>query len=409
MLSVEEAIETLVRTAGRLVGVEAIDLIEALGRTLAADVVATIDVPPADNSAMDGYALRHADWVEVERAGTGAEGTERAAHSPSLPLSQRIAAGSAPAPLTRGTAARIFTGAEIPVGADTVVMQEHCEETDAGVRLLRLPEPGANIRRRGQDIVSGQRVLSAGHRLRPQDLGLAASLGVARVAVYRRLRVAILSTGDELVEPGDEAGPGQIYNSNRFTLQGQLTGWGFEVVDLGMVRDEPAAVREAMLRAAREADVIVTTGGVSVGEEDHVKNAVKDLGSLDLWRIAIRPGKPFAYGRVRDKPFLGLPGNPVSVLVTLLVVARPFLFACQGVADTSLHAVPHFAAFTREGGAREDYLRVRVTQAGLEAFPNQSSGVLYSTAWGDGLLRQKAGQDIRAGDRVDFLPWALFN
>ncbi|MCU0989062.1 MAG: molybdopterin molybdotransferase MoeA, partial [Xanthomonadales bacterium] len=306
-------------------------------------------------------------------------------------------------------AARIFTGAEIPVGADTVVMQEHCEETDAGVRLLRLPEPGANIRRRGQDIVSGQRVLSAGHRLRPQDLGLAASLGVARVAVYRRLRVAILSTGDELVEPGDEAGPGQIYNSNRFTLQGQLTGWGFEVVDLGMVRDEPAAVREAMLRAAREADVIVTTGGVSVGEEDHVKNAVKDLGSLDLWRIAIRPGKPFAYGRVRDKPFLGLPGNPVSVLVTLLVVARPFLFACQGVADTSLHAVPHFAAFTREGGAREDYLRVRVTQAGLEAFPNQSSGVLYSTAWGDGLLRQKAGQDIRAGDRVDFLPWALFN
>lgn len=394
MLSVTEAIATLVQAAGRLVGVEAIALIEGLGRTLAADVVATIDVPPADNSAMDGYALRHADWVD-------ASGT--------LPLSQRIAAGSAPAPLTPGTAARIFTGAEIPAGADTVVMQEHCEGTDAGVRLLRLPEHGANIRRRGQDIVSGQRVLSAGHRLRPQDLGLAASLGVARVAVYRRLRVAILSTGDELVEPGEAAGPGRIYNSNRFTLQGQLTAWGFEAVDLGVVPDEPGAVRAAMLRAAREADVIITTGGVSVGEEDHVKNVVADLGRLDLWRIAIRPGKPFAYGRVGDKPFIGLPGNPVSVLVTLLVVARPYLFACQGVTDTALHAVPHIAAFASEAGTREDYLRVRITPAGLEAFPNQSSGVLYSTAWGDGLVRQKVGQDIRAGERVDFLPWALFN
>jgi molybdopterin molybdotransferase len=394
MLSVTEAIATLVQAADRLVGVEAIALIEGLGRTLAADVVATIDVPPADNSAMDGYALRHADWTDESRA---------------MPLSQRIAAGSAPAPLAPGTAARIFTGAEIPAGADTVVMQEHCEGTDAGVRLLRLPEHGANIRRRGQDIVSGQRVLSAGHRLRPQDLGLAASLGVARVAVYRRLRVAILSTGDELVEPGEAAGPGRIYNSNRFTLQGQLTAWGFEAVDLGVVPDEPGAVRAAMLRAAREADVIITTGGVSVGEEDHVKNVVADLGRLDLWRIAIRPGKPFAYGRVGDKPFIGLPGNPVSVLVTLLVVARPYLFACQGVTDTALHAVQHIAAFAREAGTREDYLRVRITPAGLEAFPNQSSGVLYSTAWGDGLVRQKVGQDIRAGERVDFLPWALFN
>ena len=394
MLSVEQAVETLVQAATRLVGFEEVDLIAALGRTLAADVVATIDVPPADNSAMDGYAFRHANGVATTRA---------------LALSQRITAGSVPAPLASGTAARIFTGAEIPAGADTVVMQEHCEATDTGVRLLHLPERGANIRPRGQDIASGQRVLVTGHRLRPQDLGLAASLGTARVAVYRRLRVAILSTGDELVEPGAAAGPGQIYNSNRFTLQGQLAAWGFEVVDLGVARDEPRVVREALLRAAREADVIITTGGVSVGEEDHVKNVVKSLGSLDLWRIAIRPGKPFAYGRVRDKPFLGLPGNPVSVFVTLLIVARPFLFACQGISATSPHFVPQVATFARTGGAREDYLRVRVTPAGLEEFPNQSSGVLYSTAWGDGLVRQKAGEDIEPGGRVDFLPWALFN
>jgi molybdopterin molybdotransferase len=394
MLSVEQAVGILLEGADCLVGVEEVDLIGARGRTLAGDLVASIDVPPADNSAMDGYALRHADWKEPAAA---------------LPLSQRITAGAAPAPLAAGTAARIFTGAEVPHGADTVVMQEHCEGSESEVRVLRLPAAGANIRRRGQDIARGQRVLSCGHRLRPQDLGLAASLGVARVAVYRRLRAAILSTGDELVEPGVVAGAGQIYNSNRFTLSGQLAAWGFEVVDLGVVRDDPRAVLEALVRAAREADVIITSGGVSVGEEDHVKSAVESLGSLDLWRIAIKPGKPFAWGRVQDTPFLGLPGNPVSVLVTLLVVARPFLFACQGVADTVVQAVSQPAAFAKPGSSREDYLRVRGGPAGLELFPNQSSGVLYSAAWGDGLVRQKVDEDIEAGGRVEFLPWALFN
>jgi molybdopterin molybdotransferase len=394
MLSVNDAIEALLREARPLVETERIGLLAGLGRTLAEDVVAAIDVPPADNSAMDGYALRHADWRD---AGTA------------LPLSLRITAGSAPGTLQAGTAARIFTGAEVPAGADTVVMQEDCEEAGAGVRILTLPPAGANIRRRGQDLSAGQRVLATGHRMRPQDLGLAASLGVAEVAAYRRLRVAVLSTGDELVEPGETARPGQIYNSNRFTMQGQLAAWGFDVVDLGVARDRPEAVREKLTRAAAQADVIVTSGGVSVGEEDHVKEVVEALGSLDLWRIAVKPGKPFAFGRVLGKPFIGLPGNPVSVFVTLLVIARPYLFACQGVGEVLPQALVGPARFAKKGTAREDYLRVRSTAEGLELFPNLSSGVLYSTCWGDGLVRQRAGVDIRAGDVVEYLPFALFD
>jgi molybdopterin molybdotransferase len=393
MLSVNEAIDSLLRHARLRVEPERIGLLDGLGRTLAEDVVAGIDVPPADNSAMDGYALRRDDWRD---AGTP------------LTVSQRITAGSVPEPLEAGTAARIFTGAEVPGGADTVVMQERCEGEPDRVRILELPAAGANIRRRGQDLERGQRVLAAGHRVRPQDLGLAASLGIAGVTAYRRLRVAILSTGDELVEPGDVAGPGQIYNSNRFTMSGQFAAWGFDVLDLGIARDRPDALREKLTRAAAEADVIVASGGVSVGEEDHVRDVVASLGSLDLWRIAIKPGKPFAFGRVSGTPFIGLPGNPVSVFVTLLVVARPYLFACQGVADTALRPVAGTARFARKGTAREDYLRVRSGAEGLELFPNLSSGVLYSTCWGDGLVRQKAGEDINEGTRVDYLPFSAF-
>lgn len=393
MLSVDQAVAILLERANRCVDREAVPVIDAHGRTLATDVVAGIDVPPADNSAMDGYALRRADWSPG---------------GPALPISQRVTAGSAPGPLTPRTAARIFTGAEIPAGADTVVMQEDCTATNDAVRIPDLPAPGSNIRRRGQDVERGQRVLAAGRRLRSQDLGLTASLGLAEVAVWRRLRVAILSTGDELVEPGRAAGPGQIYNSNRFTLAGQLTAWGFEVIDLGVARDEPEAVRGALLRGAEAADVVMTAGGVSVGEEDHVKAAVESLGRLDLWRIAIRPGKPFAFGRVGDTPFLGLPGNPVSVFVTLLIIARPFLFACQGREGGRVRPLPQVAGFSKPGGTREEYLRVRCGAAGLELFPNQSSGVLFSTSWADGFVRQRTGEAIRAGSTVDFLPWALF-
>jgi molybdopterin molybdotransferase len=394
MLNVNEAISTLLENSKRLVQSEDIGLMEASGRTLASGVIAPIDVPPADNSAMDGYALRREDWQD-EKTG--------------IPLSQRITAGSVPGELAAGTAARIFTGAEVTPGADTVVMQEHCEASDDSVRILKLPGRGANIRRRGQDLSTGQKVLSAGQRLRAQDLGLAASLGIARIPVYRRLRVAVMSTGDELREPGEVIRPGQIYNSNRYVMKAQLTAWGFEVVDLGVARDDPEAVREMMLEAAAQADVIITSGGVSVGEEDHVKSVVESLGAIGLWRIAIKPGKPFAFGQVRGTPFLGLPGNPVSVFVTLLVIGRPYLFACQGIADTQVKPVPHVAGFDKKGSAREDFLRVRATESDVELFSNQSSGVLFSTTWGDGLVRQGLGRDIRKGDLVDFLPYAIFN
>ena len=210
-------------------------------------------------------------------------------------------------------------------------------------------------------------------------------------------------------EPGEEIRPGQIYNSNRYMMKTQLERWGFEVVDLGVARDDPDAVSSLMLRAAGQADVIISSGGVSVGEEDHVKAVVESLGSLDLWKIAIKPGKPFAFGQVRGTPFIGLPGNPVSVFATMLVIARPYLFACQGITDTALHPVRQVARFGKKVTQREDYLRVRSGPEGLELFTNQSSGVLFSTTWGDGLVRHKAGEEIQPGDLVDFLPYAIFN
>ena len=394
MLSVSQAIGTLLEHAACRVERVSLPLLEARGRVLAEDIRAPIDVPPADNSAMDGYALRHADWPGPERA---------------LRVSRRITAGSSPGPLEAGTAARIFTGAEVPAGSDTVVMQERCEAGNGAVRILELPGRGANIRPRGQDVRTGQDVLAAGRRLRAQDVGLIASLGLDTVTVYRPLRVAVMSTGDELVEPGQPAGPGQIYNSNRFTMHAQLSAWGFDVVDLGVARDEPGAVRDLLLRGAGQADVVLTSGGVSVGEEDHVRDVIETLGRIDLWRIAVKPGKPFAFGSVGETPFLGLPGNPVSVFVTLLVIARPFLFACQGRKGAALTPLRAPARFHRKASWREDYLRVRATADGLEVYDNQSSGALFSTGWADGLARQPADMAIEEGDLVEFLPWALFD
>jgi molybdopterin molybdotransferase len=394
MLAVQDAIERLLESAGVVIPSELVPLDDGLNRVLAEDLVAGIDVPPAANSAMDGYALRSADWPGAEQA---------------MRVSQRIAAGSVPRPLEAGTAARIFTGAGVPEGADTVVMQENTEPCDeTRVRILELPEPGANIRPRGQDIARGAVILKRGARLSAQELGQIAAIGRAEIPCFKRLSVALVSTGDELARPGQQAGPGQIYNSNRFTVSGLLEAWGFEMIDMGITRDDPDTVRKVLQEAAARTDVIITTGGVSVGEEDHVRKVVESLGSIDLWKIAIKPGKPFAFGRVGDTPFLGLPGNPVSVFVTLLIVARPFLMRCQGAMLPEPRPVPMPAAFDKPGDSREDYLRVRAGADGLELFATQSSGVLSSVCWADGLARQRPGLDICAGDLVDYFPLQAF-
>jgi molybdopterin molybdotransferase len=392
MLSVEQAVAELLAHSRLLAKPEPTRLAGSLGRVLAQEVVAGIDVPPADNSAMDGYAFRHADWP----ADAGA-----------LTISQRIPAGIRPPSLGPGTAARIFTGAEVPAGADTVVMQEHCREQEDQLLIEQLPQPGANIRRQGQDIRAGQSVLAPGRRLDAQAMGLVASLGIAELETYRPLRIAVISNGSELVEPGHDVAPGQIYNSNRYMLAGLVRGWGFELCDFGIAPDDPSAIRDLLLSAAAETDVILSSGGVSVGEEDHIKDVVESLGGIGLWKVSIKPGKPFAFGRVGDTPFIGLPGNPSSVLVTALIIARPFLLACQGHSETVMSAQRKQSLFAARGGPRQTYLRAKSVGNGVECHPRQSSGVLMSAVWGDGLVVQSPGQDIAKGDWVDFIPYAL--
>ncbi|WP_187330229.1 gephyrin-like molybdotransferase Glp [Pseudomonas fluorescens] len=389
-MAVEVALERLLEMAAAtpIVQREHLPLAAASGRVLAEDLVSTLDLPPWPNSAMDGYALRLADW-----------------NGEPLVVSQRIFAGQAPAPLAVGTCARIFTGAPVPAGADCVEMQENAMvESDQRVRFTEPMVSGQNIRPQGQETTVGEQVLSAGTRLGPIELGLAASLGCASLDVVRKARVAVLSTGDELVEPGQALGPGQIYNSNRVLLCGWLKRMGCEVVDAGILPDDLSATRERLAQLS-DVDLILSTGGVSVGEADFLGIALREDGELALWKLAIKPGKPLTFGHYRGVPVIGLPGNPASTLVTFALLARPYLLRRQGVQSVAplKFKVPAGFAWPKAGSRRE-YLRGRMENGRAIIYQNQSSGVLRSAAWADGLVEVLEGQALVEGDEVGFIP-----
>lgn len=395
LMPVATALERLLASAAEHppTAVIKVPLADALGCVLAEPVVAVADVPPWDNSAMDGYALASSDLPAAMAGG--------------LPVSQRITAGMAPLPLQPGTCARIFTGAPLPSGADAVQMQENVAQQGEVAQLQEPVAPGQNVRRRGQDIVAGAQVIAAGTRLRPQELGVIASVGLAEVSVRQPLRVAVVSTGDELVEPGAALAPGQIYNSNRFTLIGLLKGMDQTVLDAGILPDDLDATHARLCELSAEADVIITSGGVSVGEADCLGQALRGGGSVDLWKLAIKPGKPFTLATYAGTPVLGLPGNPAATLVTFLLLVRPYLLTRLGAMDT---AAPQFelpAAFAwAEAGTRDEYLRARLEQGAVQLAGNQSSGVLSSASQATGLVCVPAGATFAAGDLVRYLPFS---
>jgi molybdopterin molybdotransferase len=393
MLSVDEALDVLLAGAKPVPEVEQVPALEASGRVLARALASTMDVPPMDNSAMDGYAVRTAEVQAPETR---------------LRIAQRIAAGEVGKPLAPGTAARIFTGAPIPPGADAIVMQEFCAVEGDAVVVRKVPKPGEWIRRTGSDVRKGDTIVHAGKRLLPQDTGLAASVGIGMVPVYRRVRLGFFFTGDELVMPGEPLAPGRIYNSNRFTLNGMAHAFGCDVRDYGIVPDSLDATRAMLRRASADCDLIVTSGGVSVGEADFVKPAVEAEGSLLMWKISMKPGRPLAFGRIGGCAFIGLPGNPVSSFVTFLIFVRPFLLRTQGVSEVAPRASDARADFDwSDPDPRREFLRVKWNSGGgLDVYPTQDSAVLTSTAWADGLVDNPPNRTIRKGDRVRFLPFA---
>lgn len=397
MLSFDEALARLLTGARPVIEIRSMPTAAAAGRVLAEAQYATINVPSLDNSAMDGYALRVADIT---------------APGACLPVSQRIPAGSVGTTLQPGSIARIFTGAPIPPGADAVVMQELCEHGEQGVVIKHLPQPGENIRRAGSDITAGHCILAAGQRLQPQDTALAASVGIARLPVFRRVRVAVFFTGDELRMPGEPLPPGTIYNANRFLITALLERLGCEVRDLGQVPDSLEATRTALRQAAQDNDLVVTSGGVSVGEEDYIKPAVELEGRLDLWKISVKPGKPLAFGQVnsagREVAFIGLPGNPVSSFVTFLMLVRPFVLRLQGVQKTAPLVYALRADFDwPHPDARREFLRARLNdEGGLTLFPNQGSSVLTSAVWAGGLVDNPPQQAVARGQMVRFIPFS---
>ncbi len=394
--SYEEAVDLLLSHARPMQDMQTLALHDALGRVLAAPVKSSINVPGWDNSAMDGYAVRVADIA--------AEGTK-------LKISQRIPAGVAPQPLEPGTAARIFTGAPVPEGADAVVMQELTCQQDDEVVINTIPQPGAHIRRAGEDIRADEEIMQPGERLLPQHLGLAASVGVGNLQVWRRPKVAILASGDELQMPGETLEPGMIFNSNIFTIAGMLRSLGCEVIDLGQVEDTLEATKQALLDAAAQSDLVIASGGVSVGEEDHVKPAVEALGELNMWKVAIRPGKPVAFGHIGKTPFIGTPGNPVSLFVTFLLFARPFIRKLAGLNDVLPTSIQATAGFKwNKPDKRREFHRARLEKQEdgsdiVHVHPSRSSAVLSSTTWANGLVILPENQTIQPGDKIQFLPF----
>ncbi|QWE21559.1 gephyrin-like molybdotransferase Glp [Polynucleobacter sp. AP-Kolm-20A-A1] len=402
MLTAQQALDHLLSHAQPVSQNEKVAMQAALGRVLAENVNSLVDVPPLDNTSMDGYAVRCADTATPGQV---------------LRIAQRIPAGSIGTQLEPGTAARIFTGAPVPPGADAVIMQEDCtvEGQSDRVAINIAPTSGQWIRRRGEDLTAGKTCLTAGTFLRPQELGVAASAGLTHLNVKRRVKVAAFFTGDELALPGEPLKPGGIYNSNRDTLLACLRSLGCDATDLGIVPDRLDATREALRKASKDHDLIITSGGVSVGEEDHIKPAVTAEGRLDLWQIAIKPGKPLAFGAVRKSSepkdgeawFIGLPGNPVSSFVTFLLFVRPFILKLQGREAKQAQSYLMRADFDwLRADRRNEFLRVRINeQGGLDLFPNQSSGVLTSASWGDGLVDCPPNQAIKAGDLVKYIPF----
>lgn len=400
-MPVEVALDQLLAAATVELQRQRVPTIDALNRVLAVDLHASFDQPAADNSAVDGYAVRSSE-IEAGRI---------------MSISQRIAAGDAGTELTPGTVARIFTGAPVPTGADAVVMQEDSRILPEGVMLTSVPMAGANIRRRGHELTAGSLLLPAGTRLRPQELGLIASVGLAEIELYRPLRVAVLSTGRELLEPGmtdpaQLATGARLFNSNRFILAGLLSALGCQIHDFGIVDDSLMATRRVLEQAAAVADLVITTGGASVGEEDHMITAIEQLGALQMWQLAIKPGKPFAFGRVGQTPIMALPGNPAAVLVTFCILCRPYLLRRQGVRQVAPLTVQAQAAFSiTKAGNRREYLRARLVENGvgrsrIELHPNQGSGVLLSAAWANGLAVVEPGRTVQPDDLVDFHPFA---
>jgi molybdopterin molybdotransferase len=412
LLSVDEALQVLLSSARPVAEIEEIPTLEATNRVLARAQRSTMDVPPMDNSAMDGYAVRISDLN----------------NSPRLKVAQKIMAGTVGRPLEPGTAARIFTGAPIPAGADAVVMQELCVAEGNEVLVKKIPNQDEWIRRAASDVRKGGEILLAGKRLLPQDTGLAASVGIKTLPVFRRVKLGLFFTGDELVMPGEPLPPGRIYNSNRFTLRGLGEIFGCDLVDYGIVPDSLDATRQVLRKAAAECDVVVTSGGVSVGDADFVKPAVEAEGELLMWKISMKPGRPLAFGKIpiagkiqnsagkiqnsagkiQNSFFIGLPGNPVSSFVTFLIFVRPFLLKTQGLSSVEAKAIAARADFEwPEPDSRREFLRVKWNgEGGLDLYPTQDSAVLTSTAWADGLLDNPANQAIRKGDLVRFLSYS---